>query len=110
MGSTMSISNLALNMSNLTGSVEIDAETTTGVRPVEAEPAGPRVEPWPAVPESAARTVPTLRSRIADAETQAILVALENTDWNRKQAARLLAISYRGLLYKIRRHNIVRAK
>jgi transcriptional regulator with GAF, ATPase, and Fis domain len=54
--------------------------------------------------------VETLRSRIADAETQAILDALENTNWNRKRAARLLAISYRGLLYKIRRHNIVRAK
>jgi transcriptional regulator with GAF, ATPase, and Fis domain len=52
----------------------------------------------------------TLRSRIADAETEAILSALENTDWNRKRAARLLAISYRGLLYKIRRHNIVRTK
>jgi transcriptional regulator with GAF, ATPase, and Fis domain len=52
----------------------------------------------------------TLRSRIAKAETEAILGALENTDWNRKRAAQLLAISYRGLLYKIRRHNIIRAK
>jgi transcriptional regulator with GAF, ATPase, and Fis domain len=54
--------------------------------------------------------VPTLRSRIAEAETQAILGALENTAWNRKRAAQLLAISYRGLLYKIRRHNIIRTK
>ena len=54
--------------------------------------------------------VVTLRSRIAKAETEAILGALENTDWNRKRAAQLLAISYRGLLYKIRRHNIIRAK
>jgi len=54
--------------------------------------------------------VRTLRSRIAEAETQAILGALENTHWNRKRAAQLLAISYRGLLYKIRRHNIIRTK
>ena len=54
--------------------------------------------------------VPTLRSRIADAETQAILSALENTASNRKRSARLLAISYGGLLYKIRRQHIIRTK
>jgi transcriptional regulator with GAF, ATPase, and Fis domain len=106
----MSISNLALNMSDLTGSMEMDTETRAGAPPAEAEPAGPSVEPWPASEEGLAKKMPTLRSRIADAETHAILGALENTDWNRKQAARLLAISYRGLLYKIRRHNIVRGK
>jgi len=36
----------------------------------------------------------------------AILGALKRTGWNRKQAARLLRISYRGLLYKIRQHNL----
>jgi transcriptional regulator with GAF, ATPase, and Fis domain len=79
--------------------------------PAEVESAGPS-------PRSLRRgtecdrvgKVPTLRSRIAEAETQAILGALENTDWNRKRAAQLLAISYRGLLYKIRRHNIIRTK
>jgi transcriptional regulator with GAF, ATPase, and Fis domain len=89
----MKISSLALNMTDLS-STEIKEETRAGAPPAEAVPA----------------KVPTLRNRIAYAETQAILGALENTDWNRKQAARLLAISYRGLLYKIRRHNIVRGK
>ena len=50
----------------------------------------------------------TLRSQRVRAEIQAVRHALEQTGWNRKQAARLLAISYRGLLYKIQRNNITR--
>jgi two-component system, NtrC family, response regulator AtoC len=42
-------------------------------------------------------------------EIQAITKALAETNWNRKRAARLLHISYRGLLYKIRQHGIRRA-
>jgi len=53
--------------------------------------------------------IPTLRSIRAQVEVKAILAALKRTGWNRKQAARLLSISYRGLLYKIRRHNITAA-
>ena len=53
--------------------------------------------------------IPTLRSVRAQVEIKAILAALKRTGWNRKQAARLLSISYRGLLYKIRRHNITAA-
>jgi DNA-binding NtrC family response regulator len=52
----------------------------------------------------------TLRSLRAQAEIQAIRHALEYTGWNRKRAASLLKISYRGLLYKIRYHNITRAQ
>jgi transcriptional regulator with GAF, ATPase, and Fis domain len=50
----------------------------------------------------------TLRSQRVRAEIRAVRRALEQTGWNRKQAARLLAISYRGLLYKIQRNNITR--
>lgn len=49
---------------------------------------------------------PTLRSLRAAAEVVAIRYALQETRWNRKRAAQLLSISYRGLLYKIRQHNI----
>jgi two-component system, NtrC family, response regulator AtoC len=42
-----------------------------------------------------------------EAEMIAISSALNKTGWNRKRAAQLLSISYRGLLYKIRRHNLV---
>ena len=50
--------------------------------------------------------IASLRSVRAEVEAKAIMAALQRTGWNRKQAARLLSISYRGLLYKIRRHNI----
>jgi DNA-binding NtrC family response regulator len=51
----------------------------------------------------------SLRSFRDEAEVHAISSALERTEWNRKRAARLLSISYRGLLLKIRRHNITPA-
>ncbi len=48
----------------------------------------------------------SLRSLRMEAEIQAISRALEQTGWNRRRAAQLLSISYRGLLYKIRQHNL----
>ncbi len=59
--------------------------------------------------ESGDTPIASLRSVRAETEVKAILAALKRTGWNRKQAARLLSISYRGLLYKIRRHNITAA-
>jgi two-component system response regulator AtoC len=50
---------------------------------------------------------PTLRSLRAAAEILAIKQALQETGWNRKRAAQLLSISYRGLLYKLRQHSIM---
>jgi two-component system response regulator AtoC len=47
-----------------------------------------------------------LRGALDDVESQVIQRALQSTGWNRKRAAALLKISYRGLLYKIRRHSI----
>lgn len=41
-----------------------------------------------------------------EAEAEAIARALEETNWNRKQAAVLLQISYKALLYKIRQYGI----
>lgn len=41
-----------------------------------------------------------------EAEMQAISDALEQTRWNRKEAARMLNISYKALLYKIRQYGI----
>jgi transcriptional regulator with GAF, ATPase, and Fis domain len=48
----------------------------------------------------------SLRMSRDEAEVHAISNALHKTGWNRKRAAQLLRISYRGLLYKIRRHNL----
>jgi DNA-binding NtrC family response regulator len=52
----------------------------------------------------------SLRSLRAETEIRAIGKALEQTGWNRKRAAELLSISYRGLLYKIRQHKIAPPK
>jgi len=54
------------------------------------------------------RVKASLRALKDETEVHAITRALEETRWNRKQAARLLSISYRGLLYKIRQHRITR--
>jgi two-component system, NtrC family, response regulator AtoC len=50
-----------------------------------------------------------VRSVKDEAEIEAISRALERTRWNRKEAARLLQISYKALLYKIRQYNIDRS-
>ena len=70
------------------------------------KPVDPNVSPGM---ESNEEPIASLRSVRAQVEVKAILAALKRTGWNRKQAARLLSISYRGLLYKIRRHNITAA-
>jgi two-component system, NtrC family, response regulator AtoC len=49
---------------------------------------------------------PSLRSLRVEAEVEAIRRTLEYTGWNRRRAAQLLSISYRGILYKIRQHNL----
>jgi len=48
-----------------------------------------------------------VRNAKGEAERYAIAQALEQTHWNRKAAARLLNISYRGLLYKIQEYGLV---
>jgi len=42
------------------------------------------------------------RRLIQEVETQAILRVLQLNNWNRRKSARMLSISYRALLYKIR--------
>lgn len=46
------------------------------------------------------------RSAKGEAEKKAIAQALEETNWNRKAAARVLRISYRALLYKIQQYEM----
>ncbi|MFQ5694506.1 MAG: sigma-54-dependent transcriptional regulator [Terriglobia bacterium] len=49
-----------------------------------------------------------VRSLKDEAEVEAITRTLEETNWNRKEAARRLKISYKALLYKIRQYSIDR--
>ena len=70
--------------------------------------------PWPGEPTNGMRESPPPPAKVQislknisrkaalAAERQAILDALEQTRWNRLRAAKLLNISYRALLYKIK--------
>ncbi|MGH9400711.1 MAG: sigma-54-dependent transcriptional regulator [Terriglobia bacterium] len=49
-----------------------------------------------------------VRGLKGEAECEAISRALKHTKWNRKEAARMLKISYKALLYKIRQYNLDR--
>ena len=46
------------------------------------------------------------RTRKGEAEMEAISRALEQTKWSRKEAAKLLNISYKALLYKVRQYGL----
>jgi len=47
-----------------------------------------------------------VRNAKGETERGAIALALEQTQWNRKAAARLLNVSYRSLLYKIQEYHL----
>ncbi|HZQ24082.1 MAG TPA: sigma-54 dependent transcriptional regulator [Terriglobales bacterium] len=61
-------------------------------------------------PEQAGGLKSVARSAKDEAEAEAISRALDETNWNRKQAAALLKISYKALLYKIRQYGIAQTK
>ncbi len=60
--------------------------------------------------ESAGGLKSLSRTAKDEAEAEAIARALEETNWNRKQAAALLQISYKALLYKIRQYGIAQSR
>jgi two-component system response regulator AtoC len=63
----------------------------------------PRDEPVPAREQGLKALVRSLKD---EAEMEAIADALEKTNWCRKEAARLLGISYKALLYKMRQFKL----
>jgi DNA-binding NtrC family response regulator len=62
------------------------------------------------VPEAQGGLKGLARSAKDEAEAEAIAKALDETNWNRKQAAALLQISYKALLYKIRQYGIAQTR
>ena len=70
----------------------------------------PNCSPFMTVTEAVHARIPEARSAKDEAEGEAIRQALEQTNWNRKQAAGLLQISYKALLYKIRQYGIAEGK
>src|ERR1022692_4518373 len=65
----------------------------------ESDAKAPAATPMTA---SAAVASPGLRDQKREAERKAIQAALEQTQWRRKEAAKMLNISYKALLYKMR--------
>jgi DNA-binding NtrC family response regulator len=63
----------------------------------------PREEPSPVREQGLKALVRGLKD---EAEMEAIADALEKTHWCRKDAAKMLGISYKALLYKIRQFNL----
>jgi transcriptional regulator with PAS, ATPase and Fis domain len=59
-----------------------------------------------AAPAPAAGLKSIVRGVKDEAEIEAITRALEQTGWNRKEAAKLLNISYKAVLYKIKQYKI----
>lgn len=60
-------------------------------------------KPEPPQETEAASILDQVNKAKHQAETEAILAALQSTRWNRKQAAMLLEIDYKALLYKMKK-------
>lgn len=72
---------------------------------------GAHFDPAPHAPADNSGGLKSLARNAKDeAEAEAIKQALDQTNWNRKQAAALLQISYKALLYKIRQYGIAQSK
>src|SRR5580698_513244 len=86
-----------------------DPETAT--RELETKIDGLQVAPLAAFSDADQPQRCGMRSVVRDmkerAEAQMIQDALEASRWNRRQAAQLLKISYRALLYKIQQHHLI---
>ncbi len=76
----------------------------------ELDPQNPNMIGLPGAPARRAADTSDLKTLVRglkdEAEMQAISDALDQTKWNRKEAARMLKISYKALLYKIRQYGI----
>jgi two-component system response regulator AtoC len=88
---------------------ELRAKSTRRILVAQAPasaPASPRPVPVAAEPEAATPILEQVSQSKQQAETEAILAALNTTRWNRKRAAGLLKIDYKALLYKMKKLGI----
>jgi len=86
-------------------------DTGAAIQELENKTAGcQRLEPQGGPTHVAHAAKPGMRTVVREmkerTEAQMIQDALEANGWNRRHAARLLNISYRGLLYKIQQHRL----
>jgi two-component system response regulator AtoC len=93
-----------------------ELEAKTGRRAVNVVPASVIPVSHASAPETAPPALPVATGSASileqvtqakfQAETDAIMAALNSTRWNRKRAARLLNIDYKALLYKMKKLGI----
>jgi len=69
-----------------------------------------REMPAPQAPQAPTPLKELTKKSIRDMERRVILDALQANNWNRKDAARVLGISYRSLFYKMRSAGLSRTK
>jgi two-component system response regulator AtoC len=87
-------------------------EATGGKAPTVATPAPPVVPPPPAPPQPtplAGSLKDIGRNAAREAERELIFRTLQQTRWNRREAAEILGISYKALLYKIKEAELDKA-
>jgi transcriptional regulator with GAF, ATPase, and Fis domain len=88
-------------------------QTTSATAPVAAPAAGVAVPPIPPAPQSPVPLTGSLkdiaRSAAREAERGLIYRTLQQTRWNRREAAQILGISYKALLYKIKEAELDKA-
>jgi transcriptional regulator with PAS, ATPase and Fis domain len=74
---------------------------------ISAKPSGqPTTQPEPAQPVSSYSLKSVGKEAASQAERDLIRNILYQTHWNRKRAAEILQISYKALLYKIKKYNL----
>jgi transcriptional regulator with GAF, ATPase, and Fis domain len=80
-------------------------------RPASAAPAArPPVAPPPAAPAPVLGSLKDIgRNAAREAERELIFRTLQQTRWNRREAAEILGISYKALLYKIKEAELDKA-
>ncbi len=101
-GNLRELENLVKRYLILGDEAQVVNELTSGreARPLQAGAVASPIETCPGDLKS------LVRSLKGEAEMEAIAFALRETEWNRKEAARRLKISYKALLYKIRQYGI----
>jgi DNA-binding NtrC family response regulator len=72
------------------------------------DPVSQRSQPHAVVTATAAPTLENVTEARRQAEIDAILNALNRTRWNRKEAAAVLRVDYKALLYKMKKLGIDR--
>jgi two-component system, NtrC family, response regulator AtoC len=82
----------------------------TPAAPPPAAPAAPAAPPPPVAPVSVTGSLKDIARQAArEAEREIIFRTLHQTRWNRREAAELLGVSYKALLYKIKEAELDRA-